>query len=246
LPSRFGRYYEPFLGGGSLFFLVSPRNALLSDANADLIHVWKMVQQNPQGVFDSSTEFELTPENYYRLRSAQAVDPVRRAGEFIFLNRGAFNGLYRVNRSGQFNVPWGAPRSTNIMKLSDLTNSSKLLSTRTVKIETLDFEIAINRSRPEDLVYIDPPYVTGHNNNGFVDYNEKLFSWKDQLRLAEAAERARVRGVSVIVSNAHHSEVEKLYPNFDVHILERQSNIAGNKANRGLTKEALFVGVENG
>jgi len=246
LPESFNRYFEPFLGGGALFFLLGPERALLSDSNAELIQVWRAVAEAPSEVHKWSVALPLTSENYYEVRSRRSIEPLRRAGEFIYLNRGAFNGLYRVNRSGAFNVPWGAPRSLNVIDEASLTGAAKSLSSARVKVEVLDFQISVDRSTRGDLVYLDPPYVTGHNNNGFVDYNEKLFSWADQIRLAQAAESARMRGAHVIVSNAYHPEVAKLYPNFTVQALTRKSNIAGNAKKRGEAVEALFVGRPRG
>jgi len=246
LPTSFGRYYEPFLGGGALFFLLQPTRALLSDANADLINIWQHVATQPHAVYAAATEIAFDKETYYEVRRRTTRDPVQRAGEFLYLNRGAFNGLYRVNRSGEFNVPWGSPRTDVIVELETLNAASKALMSTGVTVAQLDFAEALGRARAGDLVYLDPPYVTGHNSNGFIDYNEKLFSWTDQVRLAQSAERARKRGVHVLISNALNASIRALYPNFAEQELSRHSSIAGKSDHRGKATEALYVGSKNG
>jgi DNA adenine methylase len=244
LPPDLNRYFEPFLGGGALYFLLQPKRALLSDVNEDLVNVWRQVKLDPRGVLTHATARPLDEENYYRIRGgARPESASQRAGEFLYLNRGAFNGLYRVNRAGQFNVPWGAPRTQNIIAADQLLAASECLKPGRVKIEALDFADSVSRSGRGDLVYLDPPYVTAHNENGFIDYNEKIFSWADQVRLAKAAEHARGRGARVIVSNANHESVLKLYPNFQQVILHRQSGIAGNPSKRKLVSEILLIGA---
>lgn len=242
LPRSYRRYVEPFLGGGSLLLLLRPRIAVVNDAAVELIAAWEAVRDDPVGVHAAATANPLTKEAYYRVRGNRSSDAVPRAGEFIYLNRGCFNGLYRVNGSGGFNVPWGAPKTGRVVTLEELEAVSAYLADAEVDFSGADFEVVLNGTGDGDLVFLDPPYVTRHNNNGFVDYNERLFSWGDQLRLACAAEAARARGAYVLVTNADHEDVVSMYPAFEKQSLARMSTLAGDRTRRVATTEALLLG----
>ena len=241
LPSSFNTYFEPFLGAGALFFLLQPPNARLGDMCAPLVETYRSVASHHLAIHDLlSTMDILDRDEYYRIRAAHPTNAVKAAARFIFLNRGAWNGLYRVNTRGEFNVPYGRPRSPNIIDLQNLRACANLLSRPTVSVSVSDFETLASEAKSGDFVYFDPPYVTGHNNNGFIDYNQKLFSWSDQVRLAALAERLRKRGVHVMVSNAEHEAIIALYPNFRVGSVTRRSTLASSIAARKQITEAVF------
>lgn len=147
-----------------------------------------------------------------------------------------------MNSSGKFNVPWGAPKTDFVVDRSNLLACSEALQQPGVRLSIGDFEDTLTMGTEGDLVFLDPPYVTRHNNNGFIDYNERLFSWEDQKRLARRAEELRRVGAHVIVTNAYHSDVLALYPNFQVHELTRNSTLASSAARRGRVSEAILVG----
>lgn len=245
VPEEFGTYIEPFLGGGSLFLAVRPETAVLNDACVPLADTWRAIQKNAAGVHKEATRRPLEKESYYAARSERGGGYLQRAGRFIYLNKGAFNGLYRVNLSGQFNVPWGAPKSDFICDLSNITAVGDLLNGGKVQITDGDFLPAVEAANAGDFVFVDPPYVTSHNNNGFVEYNERIFSWEDQIRLAQSVERAVSRGATVLVTNAHHDRVMDLYPGFKRVVLERASTLAASKEKRGRTSEILLIGRSN-
>lgn len=240
LPSKFGRYYEPFFGGGSLFFLLCPKRATLSDTCRDLIDTLEAVRDNVSSVIRYVRPMCPDREFFYALRKKRSRGKFKRAAEFIYMNKVCWNGLYRVNSSGQFNVPYGRPKSANIADFSNLRSCSELLSHKRLRLAKCDFSIALENVAPGDLVYLDPPYVTKHNNNGFVDYNETLFSWSDQIRLAELAAKLVRQRVHVIVSNADHGELRNLYRGFRSRTLRRSSTLASDRSARGRVSEVLF------
>ncbi|MDW4571410.1 Dam family site-specific DNA-(adenine-N6)-methyltransferase [Microbacterium sp. M3] len=242
LPSSFDRYFEPFLGGGSLFLHLRPSSAYLNDACLPLVDTWRAVKRNPMGVHREATRRPLDKVSYYEARAERGGGYLQRSGRFIYLNKGAFNGLYRVNLRGEFNVPWGAPKSGFICDLENLEEVSRTLNDADATITHGDFADVLARSSRGDLAFIDPPYVTSHNNNGFIAYNEKIFSWSDQERLAAAARAAVSRGSYVLVTNAHHDSVTALYPDFETIVLERSSTLAASKEKRGRTSEVLMIG----
>jgi DNA adenine methylase len=236
-----GRLIEPFLGAGSVFFALAPEQAVLNDFCAPLVDTWNAVRSDPHKVYREATRLELTRDNYYLVRALRGGTLHERAGRFIYLNRGAFNGLYRVNLSGEFNVPWGAPKTQNIVDREALVAASRRLRLATKKVMQGDFERVVDLAGPADLVFLDPPYVTSHNDNGFIAYNEKIFSWSDQERLARAARRAAERGAVVAVTNANHPSIVQLYPDFRMELLERASTLAASSSKRGRTTEILLM-----
>ncbi len=238
LPEGYGNYYEPFLGGGALFFLLKPKKAFLSDQCKPLIETFQAVKDNPQAVLRHLKHKKVSKTEYYATRDNSARGKYKKAADFIYLNKTCWNGLYRVNADGKFNVPYGLPKTTNVISSTNLKACSATL--KSASLEVKDFETAVKDAKSEDLVYFDPPYVTGHQNNGFCEWNEKLFSWTDQERLAKLAHRLMRRGVHVIVSNAAHPEIAKLYKGFSAHNFERQSTLASSAKFRRKVGETLY------
>lgn len=241
LPQRYGRYYEPFLGGGSLFFVVQPDRARLSDACEELVSTYQAVRDNLAAVLRYLSQMSPDKRTYYRVRGARSSGRFKNAAEFIFLNKTCWNGLYRVNQKGQFNVPFGAPPKGDLVDIENLRACSKALKKTGVSIKHEDFEDSVRDAGEGDVVFFDPPYVTGHRDNGFIDYNEVLFSWDDQRRLADLASRLATKGCHVLVTNAHHSAIEDLYRDFEHVHISRQSTIAGKADKRRASTELLLL-----
>ena len=179
-------------------------------------------------------------EFFYQVRSNRSSGRYKRAAEFIYLNKTCWNGLYRVNSSGEFNVPYGLPKTDFIVDHMNFRACAAALTDANVEVRCCDFEVALEAVQAGDLVFLDPPYVTRHNNNGFVDYNEQLFSWADQLRLAKAAHKLVERGAHVLVANALHSDVVDLYDGFNLLPINRSSTLASNPTKRSRVSEALL------
>lgn len=239
VPRVYGTYFEPFLGGGSLFFALRPANAALSDANIDLINAYRVVRDKPDDLerwlerLDSHHDSNL----YYRIRSRARGSEFWSALRFIYLNRTCWNGLYRVNKRGEFNVPIGTKTAISYPK--GLSDQSSALKGAT--LEACDFSVTINRANTGDFVYVDPPYTVKHNNNGFVKYNENIFKWDDQERLAEEIASAIKRGVKVLVSNAAHESVRSLYAGIgEIFEVERSSVLAASSLYRKREKEVII------
>jgi DNA adenine methylase len=242
LPEAFNTYYEPFVGAGSVLLHLRPQSAVISDLSSELIGVWLAVQRHAEHIVDRLRG--RTPERaeYYRIRSARSSDPVERAVEFIYLNKSCWNGLYRVNLKGQFNVPFGANVGSQIIDAKNILNCSEILNSGCIEIKCCDFADATASAKKGDFVFFDPPYVTRHNFNGFRDYNEKLFSWSDQERLAKEARRLRELGVHVVVTNAAHDDIRALYAGFHSREFDRTSTLASKASFRGRVSEVIFYG----
>lgn len=235
-----GKYIEPFLGSGAVFFVLRPSHAILSDANFELINTYQAIRDDPGKIAQLLREHQRlhSKDYFYQMRGYKPRCEFRMAARFIYLNRTCWNGLYRVNLSGKFNVPIGT-KSAVIMSTDDWSAMSDLL--KPVKLVCGDFENSIEKAKDGDLVFADPPYTVKHNLNGFIKYNDSLFSWSDQIRLRDALLRARQRGARIIVTNAHHASIRELYQkHFLLESVSRASVLAGSSAHRGRYEELLI------
>jgi DNA adenine methylase len=196
-PKTIKRYVEPFLGSGAVYFHLAPTTALIADSNSDLIKTYLELRSNWRLVERALKRHDRNHSEryYYAERARKHLVAHEQAAQFIYLNRTCWNGLYRVNLRGQFNVPIGTKTAVHL-DTDDFGCVSALL--RQAKIVTSDFESIVDQARGGDFLFVDPPYITRHNFNGFVKYNEKLFSWADQERLASSIKRAACRGVENI------------------------------------------------
>ena len=242
-PAAGSKYIEPFLGGGAVFFALRPTRSVLSDANAELVETYEAVREEVEEVIRFLKRLEHDEESYYRVRKSRPYTRASRAARFIYLNKTCFNGLYRVNTDGDFNVPFGKHGPKLLVCDTDqLRAASKTLQAATLVSD--DFGAIIRRAHSGDLVYLDPPYTTAHSNNGFIEYNAKVFSWEDQSRLANLALGLVRRNIRVAVSNADHKSIRDLYDHneFTIHRIKRASTMAGSAAARFAAVELLIVG----
>jgi DNA adenine methylase len=239
LPSHFNRYFEPFLGGGAIFFALQPKRAILSDVNPELVNAYIQVRDSVDSVIKGLNRLAINRSTYHRIRDANPRCNLAKAVRFIYLSKTAFNGMYRVNRQGLFNVPFAGQQHRRLFDPEALRAASHHLQGR--ELEVRDFAESLAGASSGDLVYCDPPYTVLHNNNGFLRYNESLFSWADQKRLAELAKAAACRGACVIVSNGRTEHVRALYVGFDVLTVYRPSCISARPDSRRQVNEFLFV-----
>ena len=245
-PTHYERYIEPFLGSGSVFFYIMPQKAILADKNEELINAYKVVKCN-------HNKIELILKKYHRLHCKKFYYSIRahipksklgRAVRFIYLNRVCFNGIYRVNRKGEFNVPMGT--KTEVAYPPGLLQEVSH-SLRRARIMVMDFEQTLSMAGEGDFVYLDPPYTVMHNNNNFIKYNDTLFSWHDQKRLARTVREAASRGAFILISNADNPSIHALYKNFGVHsILNRCSVLASSPNARKHTTEMAIANYNVG
>lgn len=238
LPTTFARYYEPFLGGGALYFALSPSGSILADTNLELINCYRQVRDCPELVIAHLTRLKNTATEYYAIRSSLPSDEAARAARLIYLMTLSFNGIYRVNLRGEFNVPYGHKTYLAVCDPVKIYTASAALSSS--RLLCADFEASLADAEKGDLVYLDPPYTVAHGNNGFVKYNAKIFSWNDQLRLARVATELDQRGCHVVISNADHPSIERLYSNFRVRRISRASVIAASAGYRRSITECIF------
>ncbi|MEO6436639.1 MAG: Dam family site-specific DNA-(adenine-N6)-methyltransferase [Tepidisphaeraceae bacterium] len=241
-PLEFRRYHEPFVGGGSFFFsLPSGTSAFLSDKNEALIGTYGAVRDDCERIIEILTSLTNDATTYYEVRSSKSECRFEQAAHFIFLNQTSFNGIYRVNLVGKYNVPYGY-RTKDFVQAEILREASRRLAT--ARLRSADFMAILDNVRDGDLVFIDPPYTVSHNKNGFIKYNQSLFSLEDQTRLATFVQEVRSRRAHYILTNAAHDAIEAIFRTSDLRIeVKRASLIGGKNAHRGATSEYLFTNL---
>jgi DNA adenine methylase len=238
IPGEYGRYFEPFIGGGALFFAIQPQEAVIADLNCDLIECYTQIRDHPEGIIEYLAGQQGSEEWYYRVRTSVPSDPIELAGRLIYLLTLSFNGIHRTNQKGEFNVPYGHRPHLHPIASSRIRRVSEILQQATLR--SGDFAASVADAAAGDVVYLDPPYTVAHGQNGFLRYNARIFSWHDQGRLAEAAHQLAQRGCHVIISNADHPSISDLYPGFRVTRVERHSSIAAGCEYRRLVTECIF------
>ena len=238
---NFRLYIEPFLGGGAAFFYVNPQKAILSDINNELITLYKVMRDNPKKLAQAMKTHQAkhNHEYFYYIRDTQPDNQIDIASRLLYLNRTCYNGMFRVNKAGRFNVPIGTKNNC----ISDIDLFSEYSDRlKSAEINSSDFAEVIRRSGKGDFIFADPPYTISHNQNSFIKYNEKLFSWEDQKRLLNELILARTRGSVIIATNANYSKLRSMYEDcgFYIKVLERMSVMSGKTEKRRKQKELLI------
>jgi len=238
-PKEFGRYHEPFVGGGAVFYELGAQRATLSDINPDLISTYTAIRDNVDGVIAALSRHKAEEEYYYQVRAQRStqLSVAGAAARVIFLNRTCFNGLYRVNRSGQFNVPFGRYNNPTICNEQNLRACSKALKKVKLRNESV-FDLP-RRARRGDLVYFDPPYVPLSKTASFTSYARQGFGEAEQRSLASVFTRLAARGVHVVLSNSDTPLVRQLYRDFQIDVVYARRAINSRSDRRGPVGEVI-------
>jgi DNA adenine methylase len=250
-PEKFGTYFEPFVGGGSVFYALAAekrfQRAVLNDWNSELVNAYRTVQSFPDALMLLLTAkealYKKDPKGYYyheRCLDPALLDPVARAARFIFLNKAGFNGLYRVNQDGGFNVPWGKKAEVKTFDEANVRACSAVLAS--VTLLQGDFEAVAEKAKKGDLVYFDPPYVPLTITSSFTSYTEGGFGLKEQERLAGVFKRLSDREVNVVMSNSDTKVIRDLYADFDIHEVQARRAVNSKGDKRGPVGEVIVVG----
>lgn len=249
------RYYEPMVGGGATFFAAQEANlfreAVLADANEELILVYTLIRDDVDNLISHLKRVDHNYKKasdkekyYYHIRDNIALEnlkPVQRATRFLFLNRTCFNGLYRVNRRGKFNVPFGHYKNPNVVHEDVLRSASVALAN--VTLHGRDFEPVVENMAQSDLVYFDPPYYKLQDSS-FTRYTRYDFSDDDHIRLAHLCTRLKSRGMRIILSNSDTPQVRKLYKNFKIEVVNVPRRINSDGQRRGKVQELIITSEE--
>jgi DNA adenine methylase len=239
--ANYNNYHEPFIGGGAILFHLKPQTSFISDSNKELIETYLAIKDEPLIVIKKLKEFKKDKESYYAIRSENINNRFHKAAKFIFLNQMSFNGIYRVNANGGYNVPYGN-REKHEFDFENILLVSEFL--KNVIIKHCDFAEALKKVKKGDLVFLDPPYTIAHNLNGFVQYNQKIFSLEDQYRLSESINKIKEAGAFYILTNAAHVKVKEIFNKNDtIKEVSRASVVGGKNSVRGQYSEYLFTNI---
>ncbi|MDF5719631.1 MAG: DNA adenine methylase [Rhizonema sp. PD37] len=243
VPQTFQRYYEPFIGGGALFFSLQPEKALLSDINAELINVYKVVKSNVEKLIASLTQHVYQESYFYNIREADRTteyttwDSVQKASRLIYLNKTCFNGLYRVNSKGQFNAPFGDYQNPKICDPENLRACSKILQSATLtSCSYLCIEKHVHKG---DFVYFDPPYAPLSTTSNFTNYSKNGFSTENQEILRDLCAKLDKKGVFWMLSNSAAPLILDLYSDYNIEMVEASRTINSKAGKRGKIKEVI-------
>lgn len=246
MPASFNTYYEPFVGGGALWLAVQPQRAVINDLNAELINLYQTTRDFPRELIDrinfyiqrNSKEFYLTVRGFDRKERWQTMDNITKAARFVYLITCGFNGLYRVNRKGQVNTPYGRPQQfdyDNLIAVSQFLNTSQVAFTQN------DFTDAVASAKSGDFVYLDPPYQPVSKTASFTQYTKQQFAFADQIRVRDLFFDLQKRGVKVMLSNSDTPEIRELYIGANIHQVKLQRLISAKAVTRKKVNELIIT-----
>ena len=243
MPKSYNRYFEPFIGGGALFFELQPDNAYISDMNEELINLYSVARDSVDELIEDLSKHEISKEYFLEIRNIDRTEEysnlsnIERASRFIYLNRTCFNGMYRVNSKGEFNVPFGNYKNPRIIDENNLLNCSELL--KKTEIKCADFSEILSKVQKDDFVYFDPPYVPLNETSSFTSYTKDGFDIDMQFKLRDVCNELDSMGVKFMLSNSDTKLVNELYANYEIKKVFASRQINANADGRGKITEVL-------
>ena len=243
-------YYEPFIGGGALFFDLQPKYAVINDYNEELINVYKVIKDNPDELIEDLKKHENTSAYFYELRAVDRTPAfknltnVQRASRIIYLNKTCYNGLYRVNNAGEFNSPFGKYKNPNIVNAPVIKAVSKFLNTSNIQILNGDYEECLNSIPVNSFVYLDPPYHPISESSNFTGYIQGGWTEEDQIRLRDVCNSLNERGIKFLLSNSSVDFIKEIYSEYYIHIVKATRAINSDSTKRGQIDELLIRNYE--
>ncbi|HCT84514.1 MAG: DNA adenine methylase [Bacteroidetes bacterium GWE2_42_24] len=245
IPLSYNKYIEAFLGGGALFFFLKPKNAILADANPELINCYKIVRDNIETLIVTLNKYENEENFFYKIRSINLIElnEVERAARFIYLNRTCFNGLYRENKKGEFNVPFGKYKNPNICDEERLYEASNVL--KSAKLICADYKAVLRRyAQKDDFVFLDPPYFPVGGYADFQRYTKEFFYEEDHIELRDEVNRLIKIGAKVMSTNSNADFINELYKAYPKQVIETKRLISSKASTR--TGQDLIIYSTNG
>ena len=252
IPGEFDKYFEPFVGAGAVIFDLLPNKAVINDLNAELINVYQAIKHSPDELIELLQEHTNNndKEYFYRVRELDRqagyddLSSVFKASRTIYLNKTGFNGLYRVNKAGQFNTPWSRYKNTRKLEADNILAMSKYFNENEIEILNTDYKEALNTVSNGDFVYFDPPYLPISPSSAFVSYTSDGFGIEQQIELKETCDLLNNKGVKFLLSNSYHPFLLELYQDYNIKIVEARRNVNSKGHKRGKIREILVSNYE--
>ena len=244
LPLHYNRYLEPFVGGGALFFALQQENSYISDMNEELINLYQVVRDNVEELIKDLHTHENNKDYYLKIRDLDRLDnygnisAIKRASRFIYLNRTCFNGLYRVNSKGEFNVPFGKYKNPKLVDEVNLVNVSRLL--QATEIKHADFKRVLDVAKVNDFVYFDPPYMPLNETSSFTSYTKDGFGIDKQIELKNVCDELHSKGVKFMLSNSDTQFIKDLYADYEINTVYASRQVNSKASGRGKITEVLI------
>jgi DNA adenine methylase len=250
LPKKITSYYEPFVGGGAVLFNLQPPKAFINDYNAELINVYKVIKNNLNELIDDLKKHKNESGYFYELRSIdrkegfKSLSDVQKASRIIYLNKTCFNGLYRVNNSGEFNSPFGKYKNPNIINEPTLKAVSNYLNSNDINLVHGDYEDILKSISKNSFVYLDPPYHPVSQSANFTGYIQGGWDMYDQIRLRQTCDKLNEKGVKFLLSNSATDFIKEQYEKYSITTIKANRSINSDGEKRGEVDEYLIRNYE--
>lgn len=247
IPKRYTTYYEPFLGGGAVLFELQPKKAIVNDLNTELINVYRIIKDSPYELINELKKFKNDEETFYAIRNIdrnkekfEKLNPIQKAARIIYLNKTCFNGLYRVNSSGEFNSPFGRYKNPNIVNDKTILAVNKYFNTNEITFKNTDFEESLSDISKGSFVYLDPPYDPVSKTSNFTGYNQGGFGDEEQIRIKTMCDKLTKKGIKFLLSNSATSFIKELYKDYTIEIVNAKRCVNSRADKRGEIEEVLI------
>lgn len=252
-PKKYNTYFEPLVGGGAIFFALEPQNAVINDSNSELMNTYKVIKDNPNALitFLQIHELKNNEDYFYEIRSMDrnkdydSISDIEKAARTIYLNKTCYNGLYRVNKSNQFNAPYGKYKNPVIVDYDNILACSNYLNKANVKIFDGDYKNVLTLANKDDFVYLDPPYLPISKTSSFTSYTANNFNLDEQIELKNQCDRLNEEGIRFLLSNSYSEIIMELYKDYEIIIVNARRVINSDPSKRGEIREVLIKNYAN-
>lgn len=253
VPDSFSTYYEPFLGGGAVLFELQPKKAVVNDVNEELMNIYEVIKDNVDELIEGLKRHKIKNDKayFYEIRELDRnreqynlLTPVERAARIIYLNKTCYNGLFRVNKSGEFNAPFGNYKNPNIVNETTLRAVSAYFNKAKIRFTCQDFEDALKWSRKGAFVYLDPPYDPVSETASFTGYDKGGFDRNEQIRLKKTCDKLNKKGIKFLLSNSATDFIMDLYQDYKIEVIQAKRAINSKADRRGNVDEVLVMNFE--
>ncbi len=248
VPESFATYYEPFVGGGAVLFALQPDNAVVNDINSELINIYEVIKDNVEELLEDLKKHKNEEDYFYKIRELdrdkekyRKLSSIQRASRIIYLNKTCYNGLFRVNKAGEFNTPFGNYKKANIVNEATLRAVSAYFNRANISFFRKDYAEVLENAGPEDFVYLDPPYDPVSETADFTGYAKDGFSRDEQIRLKKVCDKLDHKGIRFLLSNSATDFIKELYKDYHIEIIQAKRTVNSKADGRGAIDEVLVM-----